>query len=273
VARRGFLEGSIHGFLEALEHTLESEEVARRRGLLQGLDPRVKLLGILGLVIAATTSRRLAVIGVVFLLACFLAIGSRVPLRILMMRTWLGVLAFTGLIALPAVFCTPGPARWHVPLAGWAVTATGIRTAAYLISRVETAATLSMLLVLSTPWTHVMKALRVLRVPAVLVLVLGMTYRYILLLIATAREIFEARRSRTVGRLDPGQRRRMAISAAGVLLHKTMYLSDEVYLAMQARGFRGDAYVLDEFRMDGRNWMWLSVLVAASVAAVWAGQQ
>jgi len=273
VARRGFLDGSIHGFLEALEHALESEEVAKRRGLLQSLDPRAKLLGILGLVIAATTSRRLTVIGAVFLLACILTIASRVPLRTLLVRTWLGTLAFTGLIALPAVFCTPGLARWHLPLVGWPVTVTGIRTAAYLISRVETAATLSVLLVLSTPWTHVLKALRVLRVPAVLVVVLGMTYRYILLLIGTAREIFESRRSRTVGRLDPGQRRRMAISAAGVLLSKTMYLSGEVYLAMQSRGFRGDAYLLDEFRMGARDWMWLVLLTGASAGAVWAGRR
>jgi cobalt ECF transporter T component CbiQ len=271
VARGGFLEGSVHSFLEALEHTLESEELAKRRGFLQSLDPRVKLLGMLGLVIAVTTSRRLAVIGAIFLLACLLAIGSRMPPRMLV-RTWLGALAFTGLIALPALFFTPGMARWHVPLVGWPVTLTGIRTAAYLISRVAAAGTLSLLLVLSTPWTHVLKALRVLRVPAVLVLVLGMTYRYILLLIGTAREIFESRRSRTVGRLDPGERRRMAVSAAGVLLSKTMYLSGEVYLAMQSRGFRGDAYVLDEFRMDGRNWIWLSLLVAVSAAAMWAGR-
>ena len=45
---------------------------------------------------------------------------------------------------------------------------------------------------------HVLKALRVLRVPVVVVVVLGMTYRYILLLLEIAHEMFEARRSRTV---------------------------------------------------------------------------
>jgi len=272
VAGRGFLEGSIDSFLGALEHALESEEVAKRRGLMQSLDPRVKLLGVLGLVIAATTSRRLAVIGGIFLAACILAIVSYVPLRSLT-RTWLTVLAFTGLIALPALFFTAGVAGWHIPLLGWPVTLTGVRTAAYLISRAETAVTFSTLLVLCTPWTHILKALRVLRVPAVVVVVLGMSYRYILLLIGTAREIFEARRSRRVGGLDPGQQRQIAISAAGVLLSKTMYLSGEVYLAMQSRGFRGDAYVLDEFRMDLRNWLWLSLLVAAAAAGMWAGRQ
>lgn len=268
----GFLEGSIQGFLRALEHALESEELARRNGLLQSLDPRVKLIGTLGLVLAATTSRRLAVIAALFALACLLAACSRVPLRTLMFRTWAGALTFTGVIALPALFLTPGPLFWRLPLLGFPVTLTGLRTAAYMVSRVETAATLSMLLVLCTPWSHVLKALRVLRVPVVLVVILGMTYRYILLMIAAAREMFESRRSRTVGRLDAGQRRRMAVSAAGVLLSRTMQLSGDVYLAMQARGFRGDVYVLDEFRMDGRNWVWLALLIALGGAAVWAGR-
>jgi cobalt ECF transporter T component CbiQ len=269
---RGFIERSLEGFLGVLERALESEEFARRKGLLQSLDPRVKLVGTLGLVIAATTSHRLAVIGGLFALACLLAVLSRVPLRTLMVRAWAGAFAFTGLIALPAIFLTPGLAVGHLPLVRWPVTLTGMRAAAFLVSRVETTATFSLLLVLATPWTHVLKALRVLRVPVVVVVVLGMTYRYILLTIATAREMFESRRSRMVAELAPGQARRLAVSTAGVLLGKTMQLSSEVYLAMLSRGFRGDVYVLEEFSMGRRNWTWLLLLLALSAAAVWMGR-
>ena len=68
--------------------------------------------------------------------------------------------------------------------------------------RAETAATLSVLIVLCTPWNNVLKALRVLRLPTVLVVILGMTYRYIFLLLRTAHDMFESRRSRMVGQLD-----------------------------------------------------------------------
>jgi len=259
------IEGSIHGFLRVLEHALESEELTRRAGLLQSLDPRVKLLGFLGLIVATAASRRLEVIGAMFALAFVLAVCSRVPLRTLAIRVWAGTFAFTGLIALPALFLTPGR-----PV-GWAVTAQGLRGALYLISRVETTATLSMLLVLCTPWTHVLKALRVLRVPVVLVVILGMTYRYILLMIGTAEEMFESRRSRMVGRLEPKEARRLAVRTAGVLLSKTMQLSADVYLAMQSRGFRGEVYVLDEFAMRRRDWSWLALFFALGAAAIWIG--
>ena len=265
------VEGSIQGFLGVLEHTLESEELARRDGLLQSLDPRVKLLGFMGLIVAAAASRRMEVIGAVFGLAIVLAICSRVPLRTLMIRVWAGAFAFTGMIAVPAFFLTPGRPIWWLPVLGWAVTAQGFRGAVYLISRVETTATLSMLLVLCTPWTHVLKALRVLRVPIVLVVILGMTYRYILLMIGTAEEMFESRRSRMVGKLEAKDGRRLAIATVGVLLGKTMQLSGDVYLAMQSRGFRGEVYMLDDFEMRVRDWSWLAAFFALGAAAMWMG--
>ena len=265
------IEGSVYGFLRVLERTLESEELARRAGLLQSLDPRVTLLGFLGLIVAAAASRRLEIIGAVFAFATVLAICSRVPLRTLAIRVWAAAFAFTGLIALPALFLTPGRIVGRLPMLGWAVTLQGLRGAIYLISRVETTATLSMLLVLCTPWTHVLKALRVLRVPVVLVVILGMTYRYILLMIGTAEEMFESRRSRMVGRLEAKEGRRLAVATAGVLLGKSMQLSGDVYMAMQARGFRGEAYVLDEFEMRRRDWSWLALFLALGAAAMWAG--
>jgi len=124
-----------------------------------------------------------------------------------------------------------------------------------LIARAETAATLAGLLVLTTPWTHVLKALRILRVPALLVIVLGMTYRYIFLLLRLAEDFFEARRSRLIRPLSRPDQRRMAGAAAGVLLSKSLQLSEEVYLAMQSRGFRGSAYTMDDFRFRGRDWL------------------
>ena len=152
------------------------------------------------------------------------------------------------------------------------ITAQGLRTATYLILRVETCSTLAMLLVFTTPWTHVLKALRVFRVPVVFVVVLGMTFRYILLLLETAREMFESRKSRTVGKLSGGDYRRLAISSGGVLLGKTFQLSGDVFLAMQSRGFRGEVYVLDEFQMTGRDWAALAGVLSLAAAAVWAGR-
>ena len=119
---------------------------------------------------------------------------------------------------------------------------------------------------------HVLKALRIFHVPVVFVVILGMTCRYILLMLQTAHEMFESRKSRTVGVMTASEQRRMAVSGASVLLTKTFQLSGDVYLAMQARGFRGEVYLLDDFQMRRLDWMAAMVFTALTAAAVWAGR-
>ena len=267
-----FLERTLAGFLGAMEHALDAEEIANSNGLLQRLDPRVKLVGILILIIAAATAHKLLVIGAVFAIAVLLAASSRVSPWLLAKRVWIPVLLFTGIIALPAPFVIPGRVVLRLPVLGWALTAQGMASAEYLISRVETASTLSVLLIVSTPWTHVLKALRVLRVPVVIVVILGMAYRYIFLLLDSARDMLESRRSRMVGRLNGPDRRRLAAASVGVLMSKTMQLSGDVYGAMLARGFRGEVYSLDEFRTAMLDWIMLGVFAVLGAGALYFGR-
>lgn len=267
-----FLERSLASLVDAMDHALAAEDLAHANGLLQKLDPRVKLLGALLWIAAAVASRSLWVILALLSAALILAICSRVGLGTFGKRVWIPVLVFTGAISLPAVFVTSGRIMGRVPILGWPVTAQGIRSAAYLVGRAESAATLAVLLAVCTPWNHVLKALRVFRLPAVIVVILGMTYRYILLFLGTARDMFESRQSRLVGRLNGGERRRIAAAGVAVLLSKSFETSDEVYASMQSRGFQGEVQILDEFRIRGRDWLALAVVLAVAVAAFWVGR-
>ncbi len=262
----------MEGLHEGLALALDAENSASAGGLLQQLDARVKVVGLFSLVLAAALAKRLWVIVAIFALACLLAALSRVSFRVLATRVWIGALAFTGAIAVPALFLTPGVALYRVPALHWTITAQGFATASYLMLRVETAATLALLIEFTTPWMHVLKALRVLRVPVVLVAILGMASRYILLLLETAHEMFESRKSRAVGALAGATRRRMAVASAGVLLSRTLELSGDVYLAMQARGFRGEVHLLDDFAMKRSDWLALAGFAALAAAGVWAGR-
>lgn len=269
---RGVVERSLASFVGALEHDIYAEEVAKKNGLLQRLDPRIKIVALLPLIVIAALARHLWVIAVLFVVAVAVAALSSVPLTTLAKRVWLGVLAFTGFIALPALVLTPGRAVHTLPLLGWTVTAQGLRAAAYLIMRAETAATFSVLLVLCTPWSQLLKALRVLRLPIVLVVILGMTYRYIFLLLRSAHDMFTSRKSRTVGRLDGREQRRAATASAGVLMSKTIQLGGDVYLAMRSRGFQGEAHVLDEFQTRWFDWTMLALFITVALLAFWFGR-
>ncbi len=268
---RFFAEASTASLSRVAEEALFAERIARAPGLLQGIDPRVKLAGLGALVVAAALSHRLSAIAAVFALALLLAVASRVRPVAVLVRLWAAALGFTLVLGLPALVLTPGPVVARLPL-GLAVTATGLRTLAYLVGRVETAATLSLLLVLSTRWTSLLRGLRSLGAPVVLVVILGMTHRYIFVLLQTAQDLLAGRRSRRVGKLPAAEGRRLAAATAGVLLTRSLALSDEVYLAMQSRGFRGEVHVMDDPRMRRRDWAALSAFAVAAVAVAWIGR-
>jgi cobalt/nickel transport system permease protein len=270
--RQGFLARTTESLLHATQATLFAEDTARLKGFLQACDPRVKLAGIGALIVSAIAVHRLWALIALFGAAVLLAVLSRVPLALLAKRVWIAVLAFTGVIALPAIFLVPGEVIGRVPVFEWPITAQGVTSASFLVLRAETAATLALLLVLCTPWNRLLRSLRFFRIPATAVLILEMTYRYIFLLVKTSEDMIESRKTRLVGRLESGRERRLAAATAGALLDKSLQLSTEVSVAMQARGFRGEVLLLDDPRMTAADWLRLAGLLVVACAAVWIGR-
>jgi cobalt/nickel transport system permease protein len=263
--RGAFIEKTIRGLLTAGQEALFAEDTAMLNGFLQRLDPRVKIAGLGALIVAAVSVRRISVLVALFALSVLCALASRISLRLLATRVWIAVLGFTGMIALPALFMGSGPELWHVH-------ANGLRSAVFLVLRGETTATFSLLLILTTLWSHLLRSLRFLRVPAAAVAVVSMTYRYIFVFLESAKQTLEARQTRLVGRLEPAVERRFAAAGVGALLDKTMGLSGDVYLAMQARGFRGEIRLLNDIEMHSRDWWQLSALLATALLAFGLGR-
>ncbi len=273
------IERTLADFLGALEQTLFADEIARKPGLLQSLDPRAKLLGALAILIAISFSHSLLVIAALYLLTLPLAAASSVPMEFYLKRVWVFMPFFTGIIALPALFSpfSPGPALVTLidlasPQLYLAITVPGVITAAFLLLRVGASVSVAVLLILTTRWTMLLKALRVLRVPQVFVLMLGMTFRYIYLLLHTASNMLLARQSRLVGRVSEGEERKWIGAAIGVLVGKSYGMSEQVYLAMQSRGFSGEAQVLDSLVWRPADLAALAAFLLTAIIAIWVGR-
>jgi cobalt/nickel transport system permease protein len=269
--RSRFLANNLAYVRDVLERSVFAEHIARQSGLLQSLDPRTKLLATLGFLLAISLSRNLVVIGILYLLVLAQAWRSAVPLGFFVKRVWLFMPFFTGIIAVPALFLVPGPPLVRL-LPGIVVTRTGATTALFLLARVGVSVSTAVLLVLTTPWNSVLKSLGVLRVPDVFVVMIGMTYRYIYLLLRLTGDMFLSRQSRVVGRMSGDDERRVIAASAGVLLSRSLQLSEEVYLAMQSRGLRGYPRTIDTFRWQARDWVYGGAALAVTVAAIWLGR-
>jgi len=270
-SRSSFVERTLVDINHTMEQSLFAEQTARRPGLLQKLDPRLKILSALLVLLAVGLSRNLLVIIVLYFLLFALALFSKVPLVFFVKRVWLFIPFFTGLVALPALFITPGTVLVHLPL-GLVITRTGLTTALFLLLRVGTSVSVAVLVILTTPWNSVLKALDVLRVPAVIILILGMTYRYIHLLLHITNDMFLSRKSRLLRRMNGPEERQLIAATSGTLLDKSLQVSSEVYLAMQSRGFRNYPRTMDTFKMRTVDWLFGAIVVSTVAAAIWLGR-
>ena len=124
------------------------------------------------------------------------------------------------------------------------------------------------MLVVTTRWADLLKAMRVLRIPTVFIVVLGMTYRYIFLFLQKVESLFLARASRTVGRSNDGEQRRWVGNTMGALLSKSFQTSSDVYQAMVARGFTGEMHTLSTLQMRDEDWLMASLGVVILAGAL-----
>ncbi|MHB0866886.1 MAG: cobalt ECF transporter T component CbiQ [Thermoleophilia bacterium] len=281
--RESAIQKTIIGMSRAIRESVFSERVAGRPGLLQETDPRIKTVGLLGLLVATSFLRHWYIILAFYVLALALAVASRISLRFFVKRVWLFIPVFAGVIALPSLFNTfrPGDPLWtlwdyghQVTLGPWslgaslAITHQGLKGAVVLILRVATSVSLAVLLALTTRWTDLLKALRVFLVPRVFVLILSMTYRYIFLILGLATDMFTARTSRLVGASSPREDRRFIAASMASLLGKSHTLSEDIYAAMISRGYAGEPRILHRFHARLNDWLWLTAVILITAALV-----
>jgi cobalt/nickel transport system permease protein len=272
--RIGWLETTVGGITDSIEHAVFTEQHARQAALLQGIDPRAKLGMFLAVILAASLTGSIIVLGCLYALVLAVARASRLPFVFFVKRVWLGIPFFAGIVVIPALFLVPGPRLFDLALGPihLAPSVPGIVGGIVFVGRVGVSVSLGVLLVMTTPWADILKSLRVLRVPQVFVLVLSMTYRYIFLFLHTVNGVLLARKSRVVARTSGGEQRRWISGTMGNLVSRSFKMSNDVYAAMLARGFSGEIRAYSTYRMTGGDWLALVVALVIAVLAVLGGR-
>ena len=270
--RAGWLERTLAGLTANVEQAVFTERLARSPGWLQRRDPRAKVVCALLLLLAAGLTSSLAALALLHGATLLAARASRVPLGFFVRRVWLGVPLFAALVVVPALFLTPGQRVFQPPLGPpeLAPTWNGLSGGVLLVCRVGVSVSLAVLLVLTTPWSEILKSLRALGVPQAFVLVLSMTYRYLFLFLHTVNGVLLARKSRVVGRSSGTEQRRWIVGTIGNLLSRAFKMSNDVYAAMLARGFSGEVRTWGGRRLATADWLGLAgaLGLATCVAAV-----
>jgi cobalt/nickel transport system permease protein len=272
--RGGFVEKTIGGSAGLMRQAMFCDDVAARAGLLQAIDPRVKIVALFALLVVTALMRHIPVLAGMYVATLVLAATSGLPIGFFVKRVWLFIPLFTGVIVAPATlnFVTHGEIVVH--LGSWfghpaGLTRQGLDSAGLIVLRVAVSISLAVLLTLTTQWNRLLSSLRALFVPRMFVLVLGMSYRYVFHLLTGVTDMYTARKARTVTRdADVTRGRAFVAATGGALFGKAHALSEEVHQAMVSRGYTGGSRSIQRARVRTVDVLFALSCAGCAIAAL-----
>jgi cobalt/nickel transport system permease protein len=211
------------------------ERLSVGTGPLHRLDARIKLIGalIFVLIVIATPVGWWTALGSEGLFLAFVVGIAGIPPRELG-RRWLAFFVLVGFLTLMVAPANPARAQHGL----WVVVSTIL---------IKNSLALFTMLVLAgtTPFHHLLAALRKIGVPAVLVATLQFMERYRHVLVSELDRMVTARRARTFHRRD-SLAWNLLTGLIGLLFLRTFERAERVHGAMVARGWNGAIRSLDD---------------------------
>ncbi len=158
------------------------------------------------------------------------------------------------LAALPVMFTLAGEPVLQVKIGSWSPTISAPGLERFLSIAVKSWLSVQMAIVLAaaTPFPDLLAAMRSLRIPRLLVAIIGLMWRYLFVLVDEAMRLMRARAARSGHAGAPGfraggsltWRARVTGGMAGNLFLRSFDRADRIYAAMLARGYDGEIRLL-----------------------------
>ena len=279
--RTPFLDKGIRHLAKIIRTSYLQWESSRGNGLFQGLDARVKILFLLAFLVVVSLKKNiggeLAVAALIFVFAA----ASRLNLKAFYGRILLLGFFFGFIIALPSSLNVITPGEVVLPLFSlgsahslWmysipkdiGITREGLRGVAMLTLRVSNSVSISLLVLYTTPFTELMRALKVFRVPDTFIMVINLAYKYVFIFARTVEEMHLAKKSRLAGAVEDKEARKWIAGRIALVFRKTQLKCEEIYKAMVARGFSGEVSLSGFPKAGVRDYAAAALLVAAGAA-------
>ncbi len=270
--RHGFVDKTLRRLAAFFAGSLLREEIVCRPGLMQQVHPGARLAALLLVLLSVSLASSLPALSAHALLVAGAVCVARIRARELFGAGLLVAAVFSLLLGLPATLNLASGGRVLVPLVRFeepwqlgpytipsvvGISGEGLRTAATFLLRTLTSTAAVLCLALCTRWTDLLASLRSLRLPALFVQTIGMTVRYLHLLLRQSEEAHLGKRSRTICRRTLASDQMWVGSRIAVAWEKSLHLMTDVGDAMTARGFTGDVRFAPGRALRAADWIFL----------------
>jgi cobalt/nickel transport system permease protein len=264
-----YIDKGIESFAGVLKDGYVQWETASGKGFFYDLDNRLKVVfWLFFLVIVSLKKELLPELGI-FSTVFVLVVLSRINLVTFYRKVFLLGFIFGFLISLPSSLnvITHGEVifpvitlpkaydfwLYHIPrVIGF--TAEGVSVVSMLTLRVINSLSLSFLILYTTPFPEIIKALKVLKVPDAFLIIISLTYKYIFIFARIVADMHLAKKSRLLGPVRSAEARDWIAGRIAFIFKKTQLKCDDVFKAMIGRGFSGEIKLYQYQKITGRDW-------------------
>jgi cobalt/nickel transport system permease protein len=279
-----FIEKGIHHLAAIIKTGYLQWETASKDDFLQKIDARVKVLFLLFYVVIVSLKRDIAVQAIIGVFVFVLALTSRLNIIALYKRVLFWGFIFGFLIALPSAFNVITPGEIILPLLRLAknhslwvyqipkeigITKQGVDGVLMLTSRVMNSLALSLLVSYTTPFTEIIRALRLLKVPDSFLIIVTLSYKYIFIFAKTVEDMHLAKKSRLAGHASNAEARRWIVGRFAFLFKKTQLRCEEIFKAMVGRGFSENVSLHGFRKLNLRDWSTGIALCLIGAVLLW----
>ncbi len=220
-------------------------------GPLRRLRPEIKIACALLIILLSGITTKLSLLMLISFFLFFITLGGRLEFTVLYRRVVVITFFFGFLLSLPGainLFVEGEVALrlfrlkssyefwvYHIPQE-IGFTSQGIERISLLTMRVFNSVTTAFILLRTTSFEEVILTLKKFKIPWHFLMILMLSYRYILIFARVIEDFYLAKKARFLGRLDSTMLNNWISSRIYFLFKKTMVFGEELTIAMKARG-------------------------------------
>jgi len=279
-----FLEKGIHHLAGVIKTGYVQWETASTDHLFQTIDARVKVLFLLSYVVIVSLKKEILPEALIGVFVFILAMISRLNVLGLYKRVLFLGFVFGFLIALPSAFNVITGGKIVLPVLHlsksyhfWiyripeeiGLTAEGVHGVIMLTLRVMNSLALSFLVIYTTPFPEIIRALKVLKAPDSLLMIITLTYKYVFIFAKTAEEMYLAKKSRLARQVTRAHARKWIAGRLAFILNKTRLRCEEIFRAMLSRGFSDRIKIYGVRKLQARDWAMAVILMGVGNLFLW----
>jgi cobalt/nickel transport system permease protein len=282
-AKLSLFDKTIMNSASAVKSIYLQAENSTKAGFIQKINPHVKLISLIYLVIIISLVSNLVAQIVTTAFIFLLFIFARLRVFQIYRKIFFLAFIFGFLIILPASLnvITPGKIIFNIitfdkPSHFWiysipreiGFTENGFQVVFLVFLRVLNSVSFAMFVIFTTSFPAFLKSFKILGVPDTFLMIISLAYKYIFILSRTIEETYFALKSRLFGNMKNNNIRKLISGRIFFIFKRSMIIYENSYYAMVSRGYGGKIILHSPKHFTFKDFIALVIIITLGIGII-----